>query len=46
MMSMLVACDERFMSWKEYNEEWIIEQRDKLGVDTDVLLYKYLCRFD
>jgi FKBP-type peptidyl-prolyl cis-trans isomerase len=37
MMSMLVACDERFMSWKEYNEEWIIEQRDKLGVDTDVL---------
>ena len=37
MMLMLVACDERFMSWKEYNEEWIIEQRDKLGVDTDVL---------
>ena len=34
---MLVACDERFMSWKEYNEEWIIAQRNKLGEDTNVV---------
>lgn len=37
LLLMLVGCDERFMSWKEYNEEWIIEQRDKLGVDTNVV---------
>lgn len=34
---MFVSCDERFMSWKEYNEHWIIEQKDKLGVDTNVV---------
>lgn len=34
---MLVACDERFMSWKDYNEEWIDAQRDKLGADTNVV---------
>ena len=33
----LVSCDERFMSWKEYNEEWIVGQRDKLGLDTNVV---------
>ena len=32
-----VSCDERFMSWKEYNEEWIVAQKDKLGLDTNVL---------
>ncbi len=32
-----VSCDERFMSWKEYNEEWIVDQRDKLGLDTNVV---------
>ncbi len=34
---MLVGCDERFMTWKEYNEEWIIAQKDKLGLDTNVV---------
>lgn len=34
---MLVSCDERFVSWKEYNEDWIVEQKDKLGVDTNVV---------
>ncbi len=33
----LVGCDERFMSWKDYNEEWITAQRDKLGTDTNVV---------
>ncbi len=33
----LVSCDEKFMSWKEYNEQWIVEQKDKLGVDTNVV---------
>ena len=32
-----VGCDERFMSWKEYNEEWLVAQRDKLGTDTNVV---------
>ena len=32
---MFVSCDERFVSWKEYNEDWIIEQKSKLGVDTN-----------
>ena len=32
-----VSCDERFMSWKDYNEEWIIAQKDKLGLDTNVI---------
>jgi FKBP-type peptidyl-prolyl cis-trans isomerase len=32
-----VGCDERFMSWKEYNEEWLVAQRDKLGIDTNVV---------
>ena len=31
------SCDERFMSWKEYNEEWIVAQEGKLGLDTNVL---------
>lgn len=31
------SCDERFMSWKEYNEEWLVAQRDKLGNDTNVI---------
>ena len=31
------SCDERFMSWKEYNEEWIVAQKDKLGLDTNVI---------
>lgn len=34
---MFVSCDEKFMSWKEYNEQWIVEQKDKLGVDTNVV---------
>ena len=34
---LFVSCDERFMSWKEYNEDWIVEQKDKLGVDTNVV---------
>ncbi len=34
---MLFGCDERFMSWKDYNEEWLVAQRDKLGVDTNVV---------
>ena len=34
---MFVGCDERFMSWKDYNEEWLVAQRDKLGVDTNVV---------
>ncbi len=34
---LLVGCDERFMSWKDYNEEWIVAQRDKLGIDTNVV---------
>ena len=33
----LVGCDERFMSWKDYNEDWIVAQRDKLGQDTNVV---------
>ena len=33
----LSSCDERFMSWKEYNEEWLVAQRDKLGTDTNVI---------
>ncbi|MBO5345526.1 MAG: FKBP-type peptidyl-prolyl cis-trans isomerase [Paludibacteraceae bacterium] len=34
---LFVSCDERFMSWREYNEEWIVVQKDKLGVDTNVV---------
>ncbi len=34
---LFISCDERFMSWKDYNEEWIIAQREKLGVDTNVV---------
>ena len=34
---MFVGCDELFMSWKDYNEEWLVAQRDKLGVDTNVV---------
>ena len=37
MMLMVVGCDERFMSWKEYNEYWIVEQKDKLGLDENVI---------
>lgn len=37
MMLMFVGCDERFMSWKEYNEYWIVEQKDKLGLDENVI---------
>lgn len=37
LISVLVGCDERFMSWKEYNEAWLEAQRDKLGIDTNVV---------
>ena len=35
-----VSCDERFMSWKEYNEEWIVAQENelrKLNAPTDTI---------
>ena len=37
VLLLFASCDERFVSWKEYNEEWIIAQKDKLGVDTNVV---------
>ena len=34
---LFTSCDEKFMSWKEYNETWILEQRNKLGADSNVV---------
>lgn len=31
----LTSCEE-FKSWEDYNEEWIVAQQDKLGLDSDV----------
>ena len=33
----MYSCDERFVSWKDYNEEWLIAQRANLGKDTNVV---------
>lgn len=32
----LFACERNFGTWKEYNEEWLVAQRDKLGLDANV----------
>jgi FKBP-type peptidyl-prolyl cis-trans isomerase FklB len=33
----LTSCDERFMSWKDYNDMWLESQRGKLGDDINVV---------
>ncbi len=34
---LLTGCDERFTTWKEYNEVWLENQKAKLGSDPEVI---------
>lgn len=34
-LCLLASCEE-FKSWEDYNEEWIVAQRDKLGFSSEV----------